>query len=91
MARADWGNQGRGWKLCSYKRTTIVICSINIVAALYVVHSIYTSLFIFSTHGNASLNYYAGMRCESLVVGCDFVGFLGFFEVVGLSLMNPFC
>ncbi|RWR92532.1 hypothetical protein CKAN_02174600 [Cinnamomum micranthum f. kanehirae] len=62
MARGEWGNQGRGWKLCSYKRTTIVICSINIVAALYVLHSLYTSLFIFSTHSNASSNYFAAIK-----------------------------
>ncbi|KAL5706022.1 hypothetical protein ACHQM5_024237 [Ranunculus cassubicifolius] len=34
---------------CSYKRTTIIICSINIIAALYVLNSLYSSLNIFSS------------------------------------------
>lgn len=44
MARADSGYYGRG-KWCSYKRTTLIICSINIVVALYVLHSLYISLY----------------------------------------------
>ncbi|KAM7518311.1 hypothetical protein LguiB_017273 [Lonicera macranthoides] len=44
MGRADWGyNGGRG--KCSYKRTTLIICSINIAVALYVLHSLYISLY----------------------------------------------
>ncbi|CAN4122712.1 unnamed protein product [Withania somnifera] len=31
----------------SYKRTTIVICSINIFIALYVLHSLYTSVYVY--------------------------------------------
>ncbi|KAG5543434.1 hypothetical protein RHGRI_016237 [Rhododendron griersonianum] len=47
MARAEWGYSGRG-KWCSYKRTTLLICSINIVVGLFVFHSLYTSLYIYS-------------------------------------------
>lgn len=57
MARAEWANHhsnsssgsynnGRG-KLCSYKRSTLVVCSINIVVALFVLHSLYTSLYLY--------------------------------------------
>lgn len=42
MARGEW----RG-KWMSYKRTTIVICSINIFIALYVLHSLYTSVYMY--------------------------------------------
>ncbi|KAL1539225.1 hypothetical protein AAHA92_27872 [Salvia divinorum] len=38
MARGD----------CSYKRTTLVVCSVNIVVALYVLHSLYASVYIYS-------------------------------------------
>ncbi|MCD9643060.1 hypothetical protein HAX54_030167 [Datura stramonium] len=47
MARAEWwGSNGRA-KWCSYKRTTIVVCSINIFVALYVLHS-YTSAYMYT-------------------------------------------
>ncbi|XP_043712572.1 uncharacterized protein LOC122661282 isoform X1 [Telopea speciosissima] len=49
MARGE----SRG-KLCSYKRTTVVICSINIVAALYILHSLYTSLYIYSDNADSN-------------------------------------
>ncbi|PHU18864.1 hypothetical protein BC332_10015 [Capsicum chinense] len=42
MARGEW----RG-KWMSYKRTMIVICSINIFIALYVLHSLYTSVYMY--------------------------------------------
>ncbi|EEF52432.1 uncharacterized protein LOC8278898 [Ricinus communis] len=43
MARGvKWG--------CSYKRTTLMVCSINIVVALYVLRSLYASLYIYSNH-----------------------------------------
>lgn len=45
----DWANQGRGKLGCSYKRTTLVICSINIVVALYVLRSLYGSLYLYSS------------------------------------------
>ncbi|KAL8141140.1 hypothetical protein V2J09_007161 [Rumex salicifolius] len=44
MARLEVGRA----KWCSYKRTTLVICSINIVIALYVLRSIYSSLYLYS-------------------------------------------
>ncbi|GMP45253.1 hypothetical protein CsSME_00013834 [Camellia sinensis var. sinensis] len=42
MARGggEWGYNGRG-KWCSYKRTTLIVCSINIGVALYVLHSFF--------------------------------------------------
>ncbi|KAK9271290.1 hypothetical protein L1049_026880 [Liquidambar formosana] len=46
MARLEWGYQGRG-KWCSYKRTTLIVCSINIVVALYVLRSLCSSLYIY--------------------------------------------
>lgn len=33
---------------CSYKRTTLVVCSVNIVVAVYVLHSIYASVYTYS-------------------------------------------
>ncbi|KAF8030520.1 hypothetical protein BT93_E2837 [Corymbia citriodora subsp. variegata] len=51
MAR-DWGNQARGGKLgCSYKRTTLIVCSINIVVALFVLRYLYSSLYLYSSGG----------------------------------------
>ncbi|KAI3460246.1 hypothetical protein Pfo_016909 [Paulownia fortunei] len=43
MARGEWVHNGR----CSYKRTTLIVCSVNIVVALYVLHSLYTSLYMY--------------------------------------------
>ncbi|XP_055822350.1 uncharacterized protein LOC129891116 isoform X2 [Solanum dulcamara] len=47
MARAEWW--GSNWRAtwCSYKRTTIVVCSINIFVALYVLHA-YTSAYMYT-------------------------------------------
>ncbi|KAJ4966317.1 hypothetical protein NE237_018166 [Protea cynaroides] len=47
--------EGRG-KLCSYKRTTVVICSINVVIAFYILHYFYSSIYIYSDNSgyNAS-------------------------------------
>ncbi|KAG5251285.1 hypothetical protein OIU76_007513 [Salix suchowensis] len=43
MARGlKWG--------CSYKRTTLIVCSINIVIALYVLRSLYASLYLYSSN-----------------------------------------
>ncbi|KAF9622501.1 hypothetical protein IFM89_031905 [Coptis chinensis] len=51
MARLLW--QGRSALFCcSYKKTTIIICSVNIIAALYVLHSLYSSLYIYSNSSN---------------------------------------
>ncbi|KAG8389998.1 hypothetical protein BUALT_Bualt01G0037600 [Buddleja alternifolia] len=52
MARGEWGNNGR----CSYKRTTLVVCSLNIVVALYVLHSLYTSLYMY-TYTNSHTSF----------------------------------
>ncbi|KAG7941512.1 hypothetical protein I3843_16G048200 [Carya illinoinensis] len=46
LGRVRWG--------CSYRKTTLVVCSINIVIALYVLRSLYSSLYIYS--GNVSRN-----------------------------------
>ncbi|XP_077224392.1 uncharacterized protein LOC143857791 [Tasmannia lanceolata] len=64
MARLEWGNQGRGKFFSYYKRTTIVICSINIVAALYVLHSLYTSFYIFPNprNDNVTPNSFTGFK-----------------------------
>lgn len=57
MARVEWGYHGRA-KWCSYKRTTLLICSMNIVVALYVLRSLYTSLYIYSNNESQSaVNY----------------------------------
>lgn len=45
MARGEWGYNGGRAKWCSYRRTTLIICSINIGVALYVLHTLYTSLY----------------------------------------------
>ncbi|GMH13803.1 hypothetical protein Nepgr_015644 [Nepenthes gracilis] len=49
MARLEWGYQGRG-KWCSYKRMTLIVCSINIAIALYVIRCLYTSLYLYSNN-----------------------------------------
>lgn len=65
MARGggEWGinKAARGkwvWG-CSYKKTTLIVCSINIVVALYVLRSLYASLYIYSdrdSHPSTSLS-----------------------------------
>lgn len=64
MARGggEWGinKAARGkwvWG-CSYKKTTLIVCSINIVVALYVLRSLYASVYIYSdrdSHPSTSL------------------------------------
>ncbi|GKV30421.1 hypothetical protein SLEP1_g39231 [Rubroshorea leprosula] len=49
--RGKWGI-GLGSGLCSYKRTTLVVCSVNIVIALYVLRSFYASLYLYSNNFN---------------------------------------
>ncbi|KAJ6730067.1 hypothetical protein OIU85_020916 [Salix viminalis] len=41
--------RGLKW-VCSYKRTTLIVCSINIVIALYVLRSLYASLYLYSSN-----------------------------------------
>ncbi|CAN6583261.1 hypothetical protein FF1_043189 [Malus domestica] len=50
MARVggEWGFKGRGKWAFSYKKTTLIVCSINIAVALYVLRSLYASLYIYS-------------------------------------------
>ncbi|CAI9267032.1 unnamed protein product [Lactuca saligna] len=65
MGRAEldynYSNNGRGGrgvpKCCSYKRTTVIICSINIVVALYVFQNLYTSLYSYSYRDSHSVTY----------------------------------
>ncbi|OIT04134.1 PREDICTED: uncharacterized protein LOC109224954 [Nicotiana attenuata] len=55
MARtaAEW----RG-KWCLYKQTMIVVCSINIFVALYVLHSLYTSVYMYPfNHTQTAFRY----------------------------------
>lgn len=70
----DWASQGRGKLGCSYKRTTLVICSINIVVALYVMHSLYRSLYLYSgpdsNHGKDSAVWLIFSVCGVLGVWC---------------------
>ncbi|KAK1395756.1 Fanconi anemia group G protein [Heracleum sosnowskyi] len=47
MARGEWGYYNGRTKWCSYRRTTLIICSINIGVALYVLHTLYTSLYTY--------------------------------------------
>lgn len=45
MARVvKWG--------CSYKRTTLIVCCINIVVALFVLRSLYASLYLYSNNND---------------------------------------
>ncbi|TXG57395.1 hypothetical protein EZV62_018708 [Acer yangbiense] len=53
MARVEWGYQGRGKWNCSYKKITLIVCSINIVIALYVLHTLYASIYV---HSNTDFN-----------------------------------
>nr|GEY10116.1 hypothetical protein CTI12_AA581780 [Tanacetum cinerariifolium] len=44
----SYSNNGRrvgGVGCCSYKRTTVLICSVNILVALYVFHNLYSSFY----------------------------------------------
>ncbi|XP_022773994.1 uncharacterized protein LOC111316143 isoform X2 [Durio zibethinus] len=50
--RAKWGGFGSGLGQCSYKRITLIVCSINIFIALYVLCSLYSSLYIYPNKDN---------------------------------------
>nr|GMD89011.1 uncharacterized protein LOC109169675 [Ipomoea batatas] len=58
MARGEWavgGNSsGARGKWCSYKRTTIIICSINVVVTLYVLQSLFNSLYMYPYNDSQS-------------------------------------
>lgn len=54
MARIEWGNQARGKWGCSYKKVTLIVCSINIVIALYVLRCLYSSVYIYSSDNTSS-------------------------------------
>ncbi|CAI9112197.1 OLC1v1012613C1 [Oldenlandia corymbosa var. corymbosa] len=65
MARAEWANYssnngsgtyGRG-KWCSYKRTTLIVCSVNIVVALFVLRSLYNSLYLYPYYDSTAFRY----------------------------------
>jgi len=47
-------NMARGKWVFSYKKTTLLVCFFNIAVALYVLRSLYASLYIYS--GNVSRN-----------------------------------
>ncbi|KAI4389549.1 hypothetical protein MLD38_001764 [Melastoma candidum] len=62
MAR-DWGKNSNVSQLrgklggccgCSYRRTTLFVCSINIVVALYVLRTLYASIYLYSSQDSAS-------------------------------------
>ncbi|XP_022996464.1 uncharacterized protein LOC111491706 [Cucurbita maxima] len=58
MARVEWGYQGRGKWACSYKKTTLIICSINIIVALYVFRSLYASLYLYTDNDSQNVAKY---------------------------------
>ncbi|XVF39964.1 hypothetical protein PTKIN_Ptkin01aG0075100 [Pterospermum kingtungense] len=45
--RPKWSGFGSGSGQCSYKRITLIVCSVNIVIALYVLRSLSSSLYIY--------------------------------------------
>ncbi|CAL9132123.1 unnamed protein product [Musa textilis] len=52
MARGavEWGRGGAGGKFCcSFKRITVVVCCVNLVAALLVLRTFYTSFYLVSS------------------------------------------
>lgn len=79
MARGEWGYQGlwRGKWCCSYKKTTLLICFINIVIALYVLRSIYASIYVFSRNDLKGMQWYS---LSILII--FFLSFFFFFVVV---------
>ncbi|XP_022951152.1 uncharacterized protein LOC111454084 [Cucurbita moschata] len=58
MAKVEWGYQGRGKLAFSYKKTTLIICSINIIVALYVLRSLYASLYLYTDNDSRSVVKY---------------------------------
>lgn len=48
MAREGRRQWGLGFMQFTYKRTTLIVCSVNILIGLYVLRSIYASLYIYS-------------------------------------------
>lgn len=67
MARGEWGYGGGRGSGCSYKRTTLIVCSVNIIIALYVLRSLYASLYIYSSSNN-------GMYLFHLFDICIYIG-----------------
>lgn len=65
MARGEWVYQGRGKWNCSYKKTTLIICLINTVFALYVLRSLYGSIYVYSNSGlnNGKINGFCLLFC----------------------------
>ncbi|XP_038715355.1 uncharacterized protein LOC120009005 [Tripterygium wilfordii] len=60
MARGEWGYQARG-KLgcsCSYMKITLFVCFINIVIALYVLRSLYASIYVYSDNDSKNVVKY---------------------------------
>ncbi|KAA3476440.1 (Dimethylallyl)adenosine tRNA methylthiotransferase MiaB [Gossypium australe] len=43
---------------CSYKRITLIVCFVNIVIALFVLRSLYSSLYIYSNKDNGNCKIY---------------------------------
>ncbi|CAO2834205.1 unnamed protein product [Amaranthus hypochondriacus] len=56
MARIEWGTQARAKWGCSYKKTTLIVCSINIVIALFVLRCLYTSVYVYSNNNSSQDN-----------------------------------
>lgn len=49
---AEWG-RGGGGKWWPFKRTTVAVCCVNLLALLYVLRALYTSLYVFSSSSSA--------------------------------------
>ncbi|XP_042420702.1 uncharacterized protein LOC122008870 [Zingiber officinale] len=58
VSAVEWLRGGSGRCCCSFKRITFVICCVNLVAALLVIHSFYTSFFFCPSSG-LNRNYLA--------------------------------
>ncbi|KAG6524941.1 hypothetical protein ZIOFF_014886 [Zingiber officinale] len=51
VSAVEWLRGGSGRCCCSFKRITFVICCVNLVVALLVIHSFYTSFFFCPSSG----------------------------------------
>ncbi|KAL4310643.1 hypothetical protein GQ457_01G010020 [Hibiscus cannabinus] len=52
---SKWGGFGSG--LSSYGRITLIVCSLNIAITLYCLHSLYSSLYIYSNRYNGVVKH----------------------------------
>lgn len=62
----NYSNNNLRGKWYSHKRATLVICSINIVVALYVLRSLYTSLYIYSLNDSQNVVKYTPTQIRKM-------------------------